>query len=112
MKNHKINCIPGHSSRVRFTPIFHVQLVLCILEKEIFFWLTCYFSKHWWYLSATKSPFLKHYFDSNSTQSRKFPVSIKPPVGELMQKDPIAQSEFVAEKGIYLFKVFLKLGVT
>ena len=29
-----------------------------------------------------------------------------------MQKDPIAQSEFVAEKGIHLFKVNLKLVVT
>ena len=34
-----------------------------------------------------------------STQSRKFAVSIKPPVGELMHKNPISQDEFIAEKG-------------
>jgi len=33
------------------------------------------------------------------TQSRKFAVSIKPPVGELMHKNPISQDEFIAEKG-------------
>ena len=41
-----------------------------------------------------------------STQSRKFAVSLKPPVGELMQKNPISQDEFIAEKGRFIFAFF------
>eukprot|EP00794_Sanderia_malayensis_P009814 gene9814-10821_t len=32
------------------------------------------------------------------TQMRKFSVSVKPPVGELLQKNPISQSEFITEQ--------------
>ena len=39
-----------------------------------------------------------------STQSSKFPVSIKAPVGELLQGCPMTEADFLAKQGLYFNK--------
>lgn len=45
----------------------------------------------------------KRYMSCFSTLTNKFSVILKPPIGELMQKNPMSQSEFIIEKGIEMF---------
>lgn len=41
-----------------------------------------------------------------STQTSKFPVSIKAPVGELLQGCPMTEADFLAKQGLYLTSRF------